>query len=93
MPFTIGKSSSNESSAHLALTRCSIAFSRASLPDAGCGLFPQQLAHLVVQQDIRSLRVVGAADQEQIALSRGDAGTGDADGIGAARLLAHEGAR
>ena len=53
----------------------------------------QQAAHLVVQQDIRPLGVVGAADQHDVALAGGDPRTGDAHGVGAAGFLAHEGAR
>ena len=66
---------------------------RLARPDAGERLLPQQLAHLVVQQHVGPLRVVRAADQEQVALAGGDARAGDADRVGAGGFLAHEGAR
>ena len=38
------------------------------------------------------MRVMGTADKKTIALTGGDAGAGDADGVGSGGFLAHEGA-
>ena len=48
-----------------------------AVPDGPERLLPEEAAHLVDQEHVRPLGVVGAADQEDVVLAGGDAGLGD----------------
>ena len=52
----------------------------------GEGALPEEAAHLVDQQHVGALGVVGAADQEDVDLAGGDARLGDAQGVDAGLL-------
>ena len=60
---------------------------------AESGAVEQEAAHLVDEHHVGPRGVVGAADEEGVALVRGDARQGDPQGVDAGGLLAHEGAR
>src|SRR6478735_8003009 len=54
---------------------------RRALPDRPVGLLPEEAAHLVDQEHVGTLSVVGPADEEDLVLAGGDALAGDADRI------------